>query len=276
MSRACHALTPRRVDADVVENRPGANGSIAAQAVARSPADGYPLLMGTHSTDGAHPGLFKSLPYDPAKDFVPVTMVGIFPSMRVVHPSVPVRTVAELRAYAKANPGTLSHATGSASSLIMAERFKRDAGVDVLQVKYPSNPPGLLDVVGGRVSMMFPDIASALAQVRSGAVRPLAVVSLGGRSTLAPDLPTMPEAGMAGFEFVGWIGLIAPAGTPAPVVERIAAETGKVLAMPEVKSRLEAIGAEARTMGPSDFRTCVDGELESTPKLLRAVGVQPE
>jgi tripartite-type tricarboxylate transporter receptor subunit TctC len=260
----------------VVENRPGANGSIAAQAVARSAPDGYTLLMGTNSTHGANPGLFRTLPYDPAKDFVPVTMVGTFPSMLVVHPSVPARTVAELRAHAKANPGALTYASGNASSLIMAERFKRDAGVDVLKVQYPSNPPGLLDVAGGRVSMMFPDVASALPQVRSGAVRALAVVSLGGRTSLAPDLPTMPEAGMPGFEFVGWIGLFAPAGTPQPVVDRIAAETAKVLAVPEVRQRLEAIGAEARTMGPAEFRAHVDGELQAVPKLLREIGVQPE
>ena len=260
----------------IVENRPGANGSIAASAVARSAPDGYTLLMGTNSTHGANPGLFKTLPYDPGKDFVPVTMVGVFPSMLVVHPSVPAKSVAELRAHAKAHPTSLSYASGNASSLIMAERFKRDAGVEVLKVQYPSNPPGLLDVAAGRVSMMFADIASALPQVRAGAVRPLAAVSLGGRSPLAPDLPTMPEAGMPGFEFVGWIGLFAPAGTPPAVIERIAAETARALALPEVKSRLESIGAEARSMGPVEFRAHVERELQDVPRQLREIGVMPE
>ena len=260
----------------IVENRPGANGSIAASAVARSAPDGYTLLMGTNSTHGANPGLFKTLPYDPGKDFVPVTMVGVFPSMLVVHPSVPAKSVAELRAHAKAHPTSLSYASGNASSLIMAERFKRDAGVEVLKVQYPSNPPGLLDVAAGRVSMMFADIASALPQVRAGAVRPLAAVSLGGRSPLAPDLPTMPEAGMPGVEFVGWFGRFAPAGTPPAVIERIAAETARALALPEVKSRLESIGAEARSMGPVEFRAHVERELQDVPRQLREIGVMPE
>ena len=173
----------------VAENRPGANGSIAAVAVARAPADGLTLLMGTNSTHGANPGLMAKLGYDPLKDFVPVGMVATFSSFLVVHPSVPARTPAELMAYAKAHPKTLSFAAGNTSSLLMGEMFARRAEADMLRVPYQSNPLGLTDVIAGRVQVMFPDISSSIAHVKSGAVRALGVVSMGGRSPRrTPDL----------------------------------------------------------------------------------------
>jgi tripartite-type tricarboxylate transporter receptor subunit TctC len=260
----------------VVENRPGANGSIGATYVARSAPDGLTLLLGTTSTHGANPGLVAKLGYDPVKDFSPVGMVGTFSSFLVVHPSVPARTPAELMAYAKANPKALSFAAGNTSSLIMGEMFARRAGAEMLRVPYQSNPAGLTDVIAGRVQVMFPDISSSMAHVKAGSVRALGVVSMGGRSSQAPELPTMAELGVSDFNFVGWIGLFAPTGTPEPIVRRIADELERVVKTPEVTQRLQQLGADPLYMGPTQFDAFVRSEVERLPRLLATMGVQPQ
>jgi len=260
----------------VTDNRPGASGSIATQAVARAAPDGYTLLMGTNSTHGANSGLIAKLPYDPIKDFVPVGLVGIFSSFLVVHPALPVRTPAELIAYGKANPKALSFAAGNTSSLIMGEMFARGAGIEMLRVPYNSNPAGLTDVIAGRVTVMFPDIGSSLAHVKAGSVRALGVVTLGERSPMAPELPTVAEAVLPNFHFIGWIGLFAPAGTPPSVVAKLANEMQKVMVLPEVMQRFQQIGAEAKWIGPSEFRIFVGDEVTRLPKILADIGVQPQ
>lgn len=260
----------------VTENRPGANGSIAAQAVARATPDGYTLLMGTNSTHGANSGLMTKLGYDPIKDFVPVGLVGVFSSFLVVNPALPIRTAAELVAYGKANPKALSFAAGNTSSLIMGEMFARGAGIEMLRVPYKSNPDGITEVMAGRVQVMFPDMASSLGQVKAGTLRALAVVTLGERSPLAPELPTVGEAVLPNFNFVGWIGLFAPAGTPAPVIARLSAELQKAVAAPEIGARLQSMGAEAKWMGPADFRNHVGAEVTRLPKILADIGVLPQ
>ncbi len=260
----------------VTDNRPGANGSIAATAVARAPADGYTLLMGTNSTHGANSGLMAKLPYDPIKDFVPVGLVGVFSSFLVVNSALPVRTAAELVAYGKANPKALTFAAGNTSSLIMGEMFARSTGIEMLRVPYTSNPAGVTDVIAGRVSVMFPDISSSIAHVKSGSLRALAVVTLGERSPMAPELPTVAETVVPNFHFVGWIGLFAPAGTPAAAVARLSAEMQKIMAMPEVAQRFQAMGAEAKWTAPADFRSFVANEVQRLPKILADIGVVPQ
>jgi tripartite-type tricarboxylate transporter receptor subunit TctC len=260
----------------VVENRPGANGAIASTAVARASADGLTLLMGTNSTHGANPGLVAKLGYDPIKDFIPVGMVATFSSFLVVHPTVPARNPAELLALIKANPKAVSFAAGNTSSLMMGEMFARRAGAEMLRVPYQSNPLGLTDVIAGRVQVMFPDIASSVAHVKSGAVRALGVVSLGGRSTQAPDIPTLGEAGVADFNFVGWIGLFVPASTPEPIVKRLAEEIERLVKTAEISQRLQQLGADPRWMGPAEFGPFVRSEVERLPRLLQSMGVQPQ
>jgi tripartite-type tricarboxylate transporter receptor subunit TctC len=262
----------------VVENRPGAAGTTAATHVAEAAPDGYTLLMGTNSTHGANSVLQRNLPYDPLRSFVPIAPVGMFPAFLAVHPSIPANTPAELVAYARANPGVLTFATGNTTSLMMAEGFTRRLGIDAVRVAYPSNPPALTDVIGGRVSMMFPDIASSLPHVRSGRLRALAVVNLNARrSPAAPDLPTMDETVLPGLDIgVGWIGLFAPAGTPDAVVQRLAEEVSRIVATPEVREQLQRVGAEANPMTQAEFRAFVANAFERTTSFLREIGVQPE
>ena len=259
-----------------VENRPGANGAIASTAVARAAPDGLTLLMGTNSTHGANPGLMAKLGYDPVKDFVPVGLIATFSSFLVVHPSVPAKTPAELVALIRAQPKAISFAAGNTSSLMMGEMFARRAGAEMLRVPYQSNPLGLTDVIAGRVQVMFPDISSSLAHVRSGSVRVLGVVTLGGRSAQAPEVLTLAEAGVSDFNFVGWIGLFAPVGTSDVVVRRLADELERLVKSPDIAQRLQQIGADPRWMGPADFGPFVRSEVERLPRLLASIGVQPQ
>lgn len=259
----------------VVENRAGATGAIGATAVARAAPDGYTLLAGTNSTHGSNPALYKKLTYDPLKDFTAVAPIGIFTYYLVINPKVPAKTPQDLVAYIKSNPGKVAFAFGSSTSLVMAETFAKGIGAPLLKVAYRSNPPAITDVIRGRVAMMFPDISSVSAFVKSGQLRALAITSP-TRSALVPDLPTIQETVLPGFAIDSWVGFLAPAGTPKSVVEKLNATINAVLAQPEIKERLTGLGVDVKPQSPEEFGRFVADSVERYTRLTREAGIEPE
>ena len=259
----------------VVENKPGAGGNIGADIVAKSPADGYTILMGAVATHAINPSLYKSIPYDPIRDFAPVTQVASTPNVLVVNPGVPAKDVKELIAYAKANPGKLSFGSGSIGSAghLAGELFKATAGVDMVHVPYKGAAPAMQDLIGGRIQLMFDNLASSLGQVKAGKVRALAVTTA-KRSPLAPDLPTIAETGVPGFDISTWFGIFAPAGTPKPALDRLHAEFAKALAAADVRDRMTSMGAEPVGNTPDEFAAFVRSEGEKYSKVIRASGAK--
>ena len=259
----------------VVENRVGATGAIASTYVSRARPDGYTLLLGTNSTHGSNSALYKSLAYDPIKNFVDIADTGTFNLVLVVSPALPVQSAAELVAYGQANPGKLSYAAGSSGSIVLAETFARETGVPLVKIPYRSNPPALTDVIAGRVSLMFVDISSASSFIKSGQVRALAVTTK-ARSPIYPDLPTIDETVDKGFDLSSWTGLFAPAGTPAPIVEKLNREVNAVLEIPDVRDRLTALGVEPAPMSVAEFTRFVASEVPKWVSLVKQAGIEPE
>ena len=259
----------------VIENKVGASGVLAATYVARAAPDGYTLLMATNSTHSANPHLFKSLSYDPVKDFAPVARAGSYVFMLVVNPEIPAKTLPELVAHAKANPGKLTYASGNTTGIVAGETLKSKAGIDVLHIPYKSTPPALNDVLGGRVSMMFIDLAPGLEHVRAGTLRPLAVTTK-ERSALLPDLPSLHEAGIPGYDVTSWAGLFAPAGTPKEIVARLNDEVRKIIANPEAKARIAITGFDAFSGPPDTLAAFVQSELANWGKLIKDAGIEPQ
>ena len=259
----------------VVENRPGGNGAIAAVYVARSTPDGYTLFMSTNSPHSAAPFLMKNVGYDPIRDFAPLSRMGSFTLMLVAHPDVPAKSVSELIAYAKANPGKLSFASGNTSGIVAGETLKAWAGIDVLHVPYKSVPQGLTDVLAGRVSMMFTDLTPGLPHVRSNALRALAVTRK-ARSKLLPDVPSLHEAGITDFEVDSWAGLFAPANTPPEVVTLLNAELRKIIDDPDVKAQIARMGFEAFSSTPDELGEFARVQLGKWSKMIKDAGIEPE
>jgi len=259
----------------VVEAKPGANGTIAASMVARAAADGYTLILSTNTPHSAAPSLMKSISYDPVKDFAPLSRVGSFTQMLVLNPDLPVKSIPELIAYAKANPGKLSFASGNASSIVAGETLKRWAGIDIVHIPYRSAPPALNDVLGGRVSMMFTDLTTGLPHVKSGALRALATTRL-QRSTLFPELPSLHEAGITNFDMDSWAGMFAPANTPRDVVMRLNVELRRIIDDPEIKLRLGAVGFEASSSTPEELGEFVKVQLVKWTQMIKDAGIEPE
>jgi tripartite-type tricarboxylate transporter receptor subunit TctC len=259
----------------VVENKAGANGAIAATFVAKAPPDGYTLFMTTNTTHSANPSLMKSIAYDPMKDFSPITRGGNLPFMLVVNPGLPANSVQELIAHAKANPGKLTYAYGNSTGIVAGESFKRAAGIDVPKIPYRSTPPAINDVIGGRVSFMFTDLATGLPQVKGGNLRALAVTTQ-ERSAVVPELPSMKEAGLTDFDLTSWNGIFAPAGTPKEIVDKLNAELRAILAKPEVKARLAEMGFDAFSSTPEELEAFVKSELVKWTRLIKEAGIEPE
>ena len=259
----------------VVETRPGANGALAALFVARSAPDGYTLFMSTNSPHSAVPFLMRNVAYDPVKDFTAVSRVGSYTLMLVLHPSVPAKSVKELIAHAKANPGKLSYASGNTSGVVAGATLAHWAGVDLLHVPYKSAPPAIQDVLAGRVSMMFTDLTTGMPHVKAKTLHALATTRL-KRSALLPELPTMDEAGVEGFDMDSWAGIFAPANTSPEVIMLLNRELRKIIDSPEIKSKLGNAGFEAFSSSPKELGDFAKAQLGKWGKMVKDAGIQPE
>ena len=258
-----------------VENQAGGSGVIAAQTVARAAPDGYTILIGTNTTHAGNASFLKNLPYDPINDFEPVARLGIAALVLSLNNSVPANTVPEFIAYAKANPGKMAFGAGTGSARLASEMLKSKASIDILSVPYKSNAQALTDLRGGQIQILLGDIALMLPQIRAGVVKGLAVSSA-RRSATMPELPTLQEAGVAGYELVGFIAAFAPAKTPEPIVRRLNEEMVRVLRDKEFVDSLTALGVDAAPTSPAQLREWVVSETRKWGELARGAGIQPE
>ena len=258
-----------------VENQPAASGVIAATTVAKAAPDGYTLLIGTNTTHAGNASFLKNIPYDPVNDFEPISRLGIAALVLTINNSVPASTVPEFIAYAKANPGKLAFGAGTGSARLASEMLKAKAGIDMLSVPYKSNAPALIDLRGGQIQVLMGDIALMLPQIRSGAVKGLAVSSA-HRSATMPELPTLQEAGVQGYELVGFIAAFAPAKTPEPIVRRLNEEIGRILREKDFVDSLTAAGVDAAPTTAAQLREWVISETRKWHELALAAGIQPE
>ena len=261
----------------VIDNRPGAGGNIGADLVAKAPADGYTILMGAVSTHAINVTLYNKLPYDPIRDFAPVTLITSVPNVLVVHPSVPANNVKELIALAKSRPGQLNFASGSTGSAghLAGELFNSMAGVRMTHIPYKGAAPAVVDLMAGHVSLMFDNMSSALPNIKATRVRALAVTTL-KRSPLLPQLPTISDAGLRGFDIATWFGIFAPAGAPPDIVARLNSEIVRILHTPEMKERLALLGAEPIGNKPDEFAAFVRAEIPKYAKVIQASGARAD
>ncbi len=261
----------------VIDNRAGAGGNIGAALAAKANADGHTLFMGTVGTHAINQSLYKKLPYDPIKDFAPLTRVAMVPNLLVAHPSKPYNSVKELVAYAKANPGKVNFgSSGSGSSIhLSGELFNTLAKVDMIHVPYKGSAPAVTDLLGGQIDIMFDNMPSAIQHVRAGKLKPLAVTTA-KRSPQLPDVPTVAEAGVPGYEATSWFGMFAPAATPAPVVAKLNAALVKVLADANVKKKIAEQGGEPHGEKPEQFAEFIRNETAKWSQVVKASGASAD
>jgi len=261
----------------VVDNKAGASGNIGMGEAVRSPADGYTLVLGAPQTLTINPQIFANLPFDPQKDLAPIAVIASVPNVLVVTNKLPVKTPQELLAYAKANPGKLNYGSSSIGGTphLSAEMFKAMTDTSIVHVPYKGSAPAVQDLVGGQIEMMFDNLPAALPQIRAGNLRALAVTTL-KRSPSAPELPTLDESGLKGFDSQGWFALLAPVGTPAAILEKINAEVNKALATPEFRERLQAVGAEPVGGTIDDFKQRIRQETERWAKVIKFANIKAQ
>ncbi len=260
----------------IVENRPGATGTLGVGQVARAPADGYTIVMGSSPTHATAAAIYPTLPYDPVRDFAPVTMVGTVSNVLVVHPTVPAKTVQELIALARQNPGqlTFSSSGNGSSQHLSGEMFKVMTAVDMLHVPYKGAAPAVADILAGHVKLGFHNMPDVVPHLKSGGLRAIAVTAA-KRAAALPDVPTIAESGVPGYAAEVWFGVFAPAGTPRPVVDRLHAEISKALADPEIKEKLESLGNEVSGIGPDAFSAYVKTEVSRWADIVKKAEVKP-
>ena len=259
----------------LVENKAGADGAIAASEVMRAAPDGHTLLMATNSPMSAVPALKKVPPYDPVADFTPISDIGRYTFFIVVHPSVPANTLSEFIAYAKANPGKINYATGNTTGIVSTAFFAAQAGIQMVHVPYRGEPQAIVDLVGGRVQLLFASSSTSVPQVRDGKLRALAT-TLSKRSHLLPEVPTIAEAGMPQFSVTSWAGLFGPAKMPREVVERLNKEFAAAMARTDVQDLMDKQAFVLSPSSPERLGDFVREQMESYRNILRAAGVQPE
>ena len=260
----------------VVDNRSGAGGMIGADLIAKSPPDGYSLLITSSSTHSINPHLTRKMPYDAIRDFVPVINIASAPNVLVVHPSVPAKSVKELIALAKSRPGALNYASNGTGTLshLTGEMFKLQAGVNLIHIPYKGGPPAVIDLVAGQVSALFAAAPTVFPQVRAGKLRAIAMTGP-KRSAALPDLPAVAEI-LPGFDSVQWWAMFAPAGTAGDVVDRLNSEVSRIITDADVKARFAAEGAEPAGGSPREFAAFVRADFEKWGKVVKAVGIRPE
>jgi len=261
----------------LVENRPGASGMIATEMVAKSAADGYTLMMGSQTTLAIAPALYRKFSIDAARDFAGVSAAGVSPLVLVVHPSVPAPSVQDLIALAKARPGTINFGSGGLGTTphMAGELFSILAGIKMVHVAYRGEAPAINDLLGGQLHLMFANLSAVIGNVKAGSLRALAVTRI-KRSTLVPELPTLDEAGVTGFDMDSWGGIFAPAGTPADIITLLNTELRKIIDSAEVKSTLANAGFEAFSSSPEELAELVKEQLGKWGKMIKDAGIQPE
>ena len=261
----------------VIDNQAGAGGNIGTAQVAKAEPDGYTILMGTVGTHAINQSIYPRLPFDPIKDFAPVTLVATVPNVLVVNPEVPVHSVAELIELAKAKPGELNFASsGNGSSIhLSGELFKSMTGVDMVHVPYKGSGPAVVDLLGGQVEMMFDNLPSSAPHIKAGKLRPLGVTSK-ERSPTLPDVPTIAEAGVPGYEALSWFGVLVPAGTPDAVVTRLQQEIAKILADPAMRERFAELGAVPAGDTPAEFAAFIGSETAKWADVVQKAGITLE
>jgi tripartite-type tricarboxylate transporter receptor subunit TctC len=259
----------------IVENKPGAQGLVAGNYVARSSPDGYTLFFTGNTTQSAAPGLFKKVPYDPIKDFVSIARVAGFPSFIAINPSSEIKSIAELVAYAKANPRKLSAGYGNSSGRVAIETFKKRLGLDIVSVPYRGNPAAINDLMARQTFMAVPDFGTGMPQVRANTIRPLAVLT-SDRNSALPDVPTLSETVMPGFDLLAWAGIFGPTGTPPEVVNTLAKAVEQSVSKPEFKKQFTALGIDVFWAGPEEFDKYVKAELVKWTGMIKEAGIEPE
>jgi tripartite-type tricarboxylate transporter receptor subunit TctC len=275
----CRAIAPKLSAAlgqqVVVDNRGGAGGMVGVDLAAKSPPDGYTLVLGTIGSIAINPSLYEKMPYDPAKDLAPVSQAANALNVLVVHPSLPARSVKEFVALAKARPGQLNYGSSGpgATDHLAGELFNALTGAKMVHVPYKGGAPAMLDLIGGNVQLVFSTVSTAVGSMKAGKVRPLAMTG-NQRFDLMPEIPTMSEAGLKGFEVNNWYGLFAPAGTPKDVIARLHDEAAKALAAPDVKQRLLESGIVTTTSSPAQFTAYIQAETRKWAKVIHDANIR--